>query len=116
VTNSSEVEKALRERRQEAVELERKAEEAARLEQEVNDLRKDLARFYQRHASLAALGDKHLEVPQKSPYPGFGVIEWEPLRSKRTGRELAADVQVNIDHLEGEIASRQNAIKRLLGK
>jgi hypothetical protein len=82
--------------------------------QEVGDLRKDLARWSQRHATFKALGDRHLEVPQKSPYPGYGVIEWEPLRSKHTGSELAAGVRGNIDHLQSEIARREQQIKELL--
>jgi hypothetical protein len=43
----------------------------------------------------------------------LGVIDWEPLRSKHTGSELAAGVQQNLDHLRGEIARREQQIKEL---
>jgi hypothetical protein len=41
-------------------------------------------------------------------------LKWEPLRSKHTGNELAAGVQVNIDHLRSDIARREQRIKELL--
>jgi hypothetical protein len=63
---------------------------------------------------FAALGDKHLEIVQKSPHPGLGVIEWEPLRSLKNGRELAKGVQPNIDSLRGQIRAREARIKSLL--
>jgi hypothetical protein len=68
----------------------------AHLEHALCQLRHELERSSQRQARIAALGDKQLEVPQKSPYPGYGVIEWEPLRSKQTGQELAEALQGNI--------------------
>ena len=69
-----------------------------------------------RQARFAALGDKQLGLPQKSPYTGYGVIEWEFLRSKQTGWELAEALQGNIDHLQSEISGREQRIRALLGE
>jgi hypothetical protein len=81
---------------------------------ELRDLKRDLARFEQRRAAFVALGDKHLEVPQKMPYPGYGVIEWEPIRSLKTGKELAQGLEDNISALRKQIAAREDEIRELL--
>jgi hypothetical protein len=110
----SKLQEIVKERRQDAEEAERKAERALQLEHEIADLRRDLDRFQKRYDAFAALGEGHLEVEQKSPYAGLGVIEWEPLRSKLNGRELAAGVQFNIDSLKEQIDAREQEIKQLL--
>ncbi len=104
----------LREKHEEALELERKAQQATVLEREIADLRRDLGRFLDRQNRFAALGDEHLQVEQKSPHAGLGVIEWAPLLSKHTGREMAEQQQGNIDSIQGEIAQREMAIAELL--
>jgi hypothetical protein len=112
--SSREAQDVLRERRAESLKLEENAREAERLELEIRDLRKDLGRFQQRYDAFAALGTKHVEVVQKSPYPPFGVIEWAPLKSKLNGKELSAAVKVNIDSIEQQISSREQQIAALL--
>jgi hypothetical protein len=114
MTTSTDVKDVVRERRREAVELEEKAREAERLEQELQSLGRDLERFLDRQRRFAALGDDHLEVVQKSPHAGLGVIEWQPLKSKLNGTELAAAVQPNVDSLKTEIAWRKKRISALL--
>lgn len=96
-------------------ELEANAERAAALAKEIDDQRGDLARFQKRHDRFAAFGDKPLEIPNSSFDQRYGcVIEWEPLRSQKTGKALAAEVAVSIKHLEAEIAKREKEIEELL--
>jgi hypothetical protein len=106
----------LNKRKREMAELEDRANHAANLSQEVESIKKDLARFEDKQAKLAALGDEKLQVEQKVPYPGLGVIEFEPVRSRYSGAEMAAALQGQVDHLRSEITSREKTIKDLLAK
>jgi hypothetical protein len=115
MTDSSEVQDAVRARKQEVAELAEAANEVAKLEQEITSLRRELVPLVERQARLAALGDKHLGQPVKTHYPGIGLVEWQPLLSVKTGKELAADVQRHIDEIQGEISGRERRIQALLG-
>jgi hypothetical protein len=42
------------------------------------------------------------------------VIEFEPLRSVKSGAELAREMGANIDHIKAEIKARQREIDELL--
>lgn len=114
MSNSSEVQDALQGRRQEAARIEAQAVEAARLEKELTDQRKDLQRFEKRRDAFAALGNRHVELPYTANIAGFGTVAMQPALSVLTGAELAAGVQVNIDSLKAAIAAREDAIQDLL--
>jgi hypothetical protein len=96
--------------------VEEAAKEAEKLEDEIKNLRRELVPLEQRNARLTALGDKHLEQPVKTCYPGLGEVEWQPLLSVKTGKQLAGDVQFQIDHIQGEITGREQRIQALLGE
>ena len=113
--DAAELKEQVGERMQTVREWEEKAERAAALGAEVESLKRDVARFQKRHAAFAALGDERVELPHKSYDQRFNMfIEWEPIRSKKTGRELAAEAKDGLDYLTGEIAEREQEIKRLL--
>ena len=102
-------------RRQELVEANARLDEAERLRQVVENMREDVARMEQQRDALAALGDGHVEVAQSSFDQRFRVmIEWEPIRSKLTGLELAAEVEASIGPLRQELASTETRIASLL--
>lgn len=113
----SEIKARVGEKRRESAAIEQAAHEAGQLSSEIEGMNADLARMEKRHAAFAALGKKHLEVP--NPFSGrhlghIGVVELEPFRSVKSGEELAAETKLKIDHLRGEIARREAEIKRLL--
>jgi DNA repair exonuclease SbcCD ATPase subunit len=102
-------------RRQELVEANARLDEAERVRQVVANMREDVARMEQQRDALAALGDGHVEVAQSSFDQRFRVmIEWEPIRSKLTGLELAAEVEASIGPLRQELASTESRIASLL--
>jgi uncharacterized small protein (DUF1192 family) len=88
------------------------------LQARIVSLGADVARFEQQRDALAAWGDRRIEVPQPpAPLPGHPHVrlELEPLRSAKTGRALAAELQaVQIDPLLAQIREDEQAIRRLL--
>jgi len=113
----AELKEQVAKRKQQARESEAETERAAALGAEVESLRRDIARFEKRHAAFAALGDKRVELPHKSYDQRFNMfIEWAPLLSKKTGRELAAEAKDGLDYLTAEIAEREREIEQLLAR
>jgi hypothetical protein len=72
MSTSKKIQDVLRARRHEAAELEEAAKEAAKLEDEIKSLRREVVPLEDRKARLTALGEKHLERPVKTHYPGAG--------------------------------------------
>src|SRR5262245_57958358 len=100
----------VQDRRKQVKDFEERNLEAIRLDAEIQRRRKNRTRHEHRQKVLAALGDKQPDLPQKSLHPQapqLGLIEWEPVRSRLTGRELAAAAKVNVDHLKAEIKRRE---------
>lgn len=80
-------------------------------------MRRELAKLEAHRAKFAALGKAHVEIPQRTLDPRFNcVIEWEPIRSKQTGAELAAVEDVNITQVRAEIARAETEIEELLAQ
>ncbi len=104
----------LRVRKREEADFNERAREAERADAELPGLREQLARYEERQAFFAGLGEAHLEVPQSSVYRNMGMVEWQPVRSKLNGIQLAEKVQPKIDEIAGVIAAREKAIKDLL--
>jgi len=93
------------------------AEQAAELRHQVAGLKEDVTRLERRHARLAALGDERVEIPQRSFDQRYGMeIQWEPVRSVSSGRELAEKVAGDLEHLRSEIARREHEIERLIAE
>jgi hypothetical protein len=106
----------IRERKREAVDFEERARQAEQAEADLPGLREQLGRYLDRQKFFAdQVDDGHLEVPQSSAYKGYGMIEWQPVRSLLTGKELAAKVQPRIDEIQGEIDRREQLIAEILG-
>ena len=62
----------------------------------------------QQRDALAALGDGHIEIAQKSYDQRYRIeVEWEPIRSKLTGMELAAELESSIEPLRQEVANTE---------
>ena len=102
-------------RRQALVEANANLDEADRLRQVVANMREDVARQETRRDRLLALGDGHIEIAQESYLQEFGVsIAFEPIRSKLTGNQLAAEVEEEIAGLLKEIASVEKRVAELL--
>ena len=102
-------------RRQELLEANAKIDEAEALGHKLEDQRRDVSRMEQQRDALAALGDAHIEVEHRSYDQRFGVeVVWEPIRSKLTGLELAAEVESSIAPLRQEVANTENRIAELL--
>ena len=58
----------------------------------------------QQRDALAALGDGHVEIRQSSFDQRYRTeIEWEPIRSKLTGLELATEIESSIAPLRQEV-------------
>jgi hypothetical protein len=69
----------------------------------------------QQQNALAALGDGHVEIPQSSFDQRYRIeIAWEPIRSKLTGLELAAEIESSIAPLRQEVANTESRIAELL--
>src|SRR5262245_32312833 len=91
------------------------AERAARIEHEIAQLRRDVAATEVKRDRLAALGDRHVEIQQSSYHQGFGmVIEYQALRSLKTGKQLAKVHETRADELRAEISKREAEIAELL--
>lgn len=104
-------------RKAEAVEFDAAAEKAATLNNELTSLRVDLARMQKRRDQFAAIGEGHVEMALKSYEERYRTeIVWEPLRSKLTGAELAAEVDRELASLSDEISKREKEITRLIGQ
>jgi len=102
-------------RKRAALEAQANDEKAQALDSALDDIRKDIARLERRRDSFKALGAERVEIPQRSYHPGYRTtIEWEPIRSKKTGAELAADVEANLPSLRAEAARLEKAIKKLI--
>jgi hypothetical protein len=102
-------------RRQELAEANAKIDEAEALGRKLEDLHRDIVQLEQQRDALAALGDGHVEIPQSSFDRRYRIeIEWEPVRSRLTGGELAAEVEASIVGLRQELASTENRIAELL--
>jgi hypothetical protein len=103
------------ERRQELAEAAERIDEAQRLGRVAGDLRRDVAQMEAQRDALAALGDRHVEIAQKSIDARYRVeIQWEPLRSILSGSELAAEVEATIGPLRQELARTEGRIAELL--
>jgi hypothetical protein len=90
-------------------------DEAERLARTLEDLRRDVAQLEQQRDALAALGDDRVEIAQKSYDPRYRVeIEWEPIRSRLAGNQLAAEVENAIVPLRQVLASTESRIAELL--
>jgi len=75
----------------------------------------DLQRAEARHAAFAAHGDGHVEIPIKKYVAKYHAkIEFQPLLSLLSGRELAAKVAEKITYLQARIAEAEQEIERLL--
>jgi hypothetical protein len=69
----------------------------------------------QQRDALAALGDDRVEIAQSSYDQRYRIeIEWEPVRSRLTGKELAATIESSIVGLRQELASTESRIAELL--
>ena len=102
-------------RRQELAEANAKIDEAEALGRKLEDLHRDVAQLEQQRDALAALGDGHVEIPHSSYDQRYRVtIAWEPIRSKLTGLELAAEIESSIAPLRQELANTENRIAELL--
>jgi hypothetical protein len=102
-------------RRQELAEANAKIDEAEALGRKLEDLHRDVSRMEQQRDALAALGDGHIEVEHRSYDARFGVeVVWEPIRSKLTGLELAAEIESSIAPMRQEVANTENRIAELM--
>ena len=102
-------------RRQELAEANARIDEAEALGRKLEDLHRDVAQLEQQRDALAALGDGHVEIPQSSFDQRYRTeIAWEPIRSKLTGLELAAEIESSIAPLRQEVAHTENRIAELL--
>ena len=108
--------KALAQRKAAAREIEQKAAEASTLRSENESLQMDVVRFESRVRALREIGKGHLERPQSEYTSNFGVVVYEPLRSRKTGNELADDAQVRLDELRTAIAENERKIAALLAE
>jgi hypothetical protein len=92
--------------------------QAQALQQRIDTQRDNIARLTIRRDRLAAYGSKQLEIPYPSAWlPEYGqgfLIDVEPLRSAKTGKQLAADVQLEIDEYEADIRECRREIAKLL--
>ena len=60
-------------------------------------------------------GDDRIEIAQKSYDQRYRIeIEWEPVRSKLTGKDLAATIESDIVPLRKQLASTESRIAELL--
>jgi hypothetical protein len=102
-------------RRQELADANARIDEAEALGRKLEDLHRDIVGMEQQRDALAALGDGHVEIPQSSFDQRYRIeIEWEPLRSKLTGLELAAEMESSIAPLRQEVASTESRIAELM--
>lgn len=89
-----------------------------RLHEEINNHREDIAKLERRRDVLAAFGAKPIPIPQPDAVvPSVGpyyTVEVEPLKSKLTGRDLAAKVQADIDDLLAANKASETEIRRLM--
>ena len=102
-------------RNAEAAAFKAATEKAATLNNELASLRRDLAQTQKRRDQFAAIGAGHVEKPMRSYEALYQTeIVWEPVRSKLTGDELAAEVDRELDTLHSAISRREQEISRLL--
>lgn len=108
--------KALAKRKAAAREIEQKAAEASALRSAQEDLKLDIVRAEHRVRSLREIGKGHIERKQEEYISAFGMIQYEPLRSAKTGNELADKQQVRLDELRAALEANEQQIKQLLAE
>lgn len=87
------------------------------LEARIVGVRETIARLVERREKLAAYGDRPIEFAETRNVPEVGqfyAVELEPRRSRKSGRELAAEVQREIDEQQQEIKACQRQIDALI--
>lgn len=115
MTDMSTFEAQLSEQKAKSRELEENAEQARVLGSKLEDMKGDVSRLENRHRALSAIGKDHILAPHRSYDQRFNMeIEWEPIKSLKSGDQLASEVMKNIDHLASEIATTEREIERLL--
>jgi len=108
--------KALAQRKAAARESEQKAAEASTLRSENESLQMDVVRFESRVRALREIGKGHLERKQEEYVSAYGVIQYQPLKSAKTGDELADEAQARLDELRTAIAEIERRIAELLAE
>lgn len=114
VTVREEVNDRLEARRAEAAEQEIKAAEAGRLADEVQALREERAPLERRNDALAKIGSGHIDHTVTAHIVGVGNVSFGPLKSPKTGDELAEHLAPRIAQITEQIPSRELTIKELL--
>ncbi len=106
----------LQQRKAAARAIEQKAAEASTLRSENESLQMDVVRFERRVQALRAIGPARLERKQEEYQSNFGNIEYQPLKSKLTGDQLADVAQARLDELRTAIAENERKIAELLAE
>ncbi|MBA2294291.1 MAG: hypothetical protein H0W16_04075 [Actinobacteria bacterium] len=106
----------LAKRKAAAREIEQKAAEASVLRSAQEDLKLDVERAERRIRSLREIGKGHIERKQEEYISAFGMIEYQPLKSAKTGNELADKQQVRLDGLRAALEANEQQIKQLLAE
>ncbi len=113
----AQVAEAIAEQKEQARDLEQRAERVDVLVRTIESYRNDLARFHAQHAQLAELGDGHVEMPMRSYHDALHMeIVWEPVRSLEPASVLAERVAAKIADAEATIAAKQREIEELLAE
>jgi len=84
------------------------------LQNRIESIRETIARLQDRRDKLAAWGSKKVEIPNRpGGLPEFGLhfsFELEPLKSRLTGKELAAQVQQEINEYDEQIRQLEREV------
>jgi hypothetical protein len=96
-------------------EFEETVERATELARRAQQMRADIGRLEERQAKFAALGKRHVEWPASTYDQRYGTtIEWEPLKSKKNGLELAAAMDTEIGSLRASVEAAEAEAKELI--
>jgi len=112
----AEFDEQLAKRKAAAREIEQKAAEASALRSAQEDLKLDIVRAEHRVRSLREIGKGHIERKQEEYISAFGMIQYQPLKSVKTGNELADKQQVRLDELRAALAENERKIAELLAE
>jgi hypothetical protein len=97
--------KTLEERRAELAQFERATDRIQAIDGQIADHKREIERLEARRDAFAFHGNEPIPIPIPAVnVPGLGLIELAPWRSAHTGKELAADVEDQVQALRVVIA------------
>ena len=107
---------AIKQRKEALEEAIASGERAKELEGKLPGHREELARLEARRDRALELGEAKATVEYSVEFKGFGPLQAEPVRSRQTGNEIAAELQARVDVVQATIDGIESEIAEVLAQ